>query len=91
MENERKEAERQGSTQGGARLWRCLALGFALALLAGWLGSWLPALPGEPALLRWLRTLAAHPVRGGLALTLLLLAVTPSSASPEPTDPGPTS
>jgi hypothetical protein len=49
----------------GALLW---------AGLAG-VATWIPLVPGEAVPLRWLRKLGEHPVRGSLALGLLLLAL----------------
>ncbi|HED67130.1 MAG TPA: hypothetical protein ENJ09_16440 [Planctomycetes bacterium] len=37
------------------------------------LASLAPPAPAEPLALRWLRAVAAHPLRGGLAIALLLL------------------
>lgn len=39
--------------------------------------------PGEPGWMRWLRVLADHPIRAGLAASLLLFAFSRSSADVE--------
>ena len=52
----------------GPFLWGLVALGDLMVLPGA----------GEPLLARWARKLAEHPVRGSLALALLVLALRPA-------------
>jgi len=52
------------------RFWRALAVAFAACTGSSWILDALPPAIGEPVLLRWLRALAEHPVRGPLGLAL---------------------
>lgn len=63
-----------GTGSGARRLVVCLAIGFLLAWLVHAADGWFPPRAGEGLAVRWLRALAAHPVRGGLAIGLLALA-----------------
>ena len=53
------------------------ALVIGALLWAGLTGvaAWVPLVPGEAVPLRWLRKLGEHPVRGSLALGLLVLII----------------
>ena len=50
------------------------AIGAALWFAVSLLDAGVPSGPGEPLCARWLRKLAEHPLRGSLALGLLLAA-----------------
>ncbi len=54
------------------RFLRRCALGAMLLVIATVVSEALPARAGEPLWLRWVRVLTAHPIRSGLALTLLI-------------------
>ncbi len=58
-----------------------------IAVLTLWLTALAPPEPGEGSTLRWLRKVVEHPVRGGLALGLVLWALSPRQRPP-PDDPG---
>jgi hypothetical protein len=76
----RSEAARGGlrARPGGSRLIAATAWGAALALALRAGSALVDAAPGEPLVVRWLRTLADHPLRSGAALALVLWAVLPS-------------
>ena len=73
------------STSAAHRL-AALALGPACWAVLAQLVARIPPAPGEGWGLRWLRVLAEHPLRGGLALALGLLALAspPSRTAQEP-------
>jgi len=60
-------------------------------LWAGLTGAaaWIPLAPGESVPLRWLRKLGEHPVRGTLALGLLVLALRKAPDRPKTPLSGP--
>jgi hypothetical protein len=58
-----------------------VAVGLAVAFAAVVVRDSIAVSPGEPGWLRWLRVLADHPIRAGLAASLLVLALSPAKAS----------
>ncbi len=54
-----------------------IAFGIAGSVLVHFGVGLIPVASGEPILLRWLRVLADHPVRAGIAATLLVVALRP--------------
>ena len=78
------ESERSGPRRPRWTPWLASAAAlFLFALLA----RARPPQPGEGPGLRWLRMLAEHPVRGALALGLVLWALSPRREPPSD-DPG---
>ena len=71
----------------GLPIW--IGVGVAMAALI--LRDSIAVSPGEPAWLRWLRVLADHPIRAGLAASLLLLALSPTKPDVEETGEPPSS
>ena len=71
------EEEREGSVS-----FRPIALGAAIGVLLHVVVGATSATSGEPALLRWLRVLADHPVRASIAVALVFAAIARSSSGP---------
>ena len=63
------------SAPPSARLLAALILGPVSWTVQAQLVERIPLAPGEGLLLRWLRALGEHPLRGSLALTLGMLAL----------------
>lgn len=83
-------AERRGAVSGlpereeeraGSRSLGPIAFGVAFGLLLHLGVGAIPASSGEPALLRWLRVLADHPVRASLAAALAIAALSRRATS----------
>jgi len=72
----------RGEERVGTRSLAPLAFGVAAGLLLHLGVGAIPAHSGEPALLRWLRVLADHPVRASLAAALAHAAVARRRSSP---------
>lgn len=68
-----------------------VAVGLTVALAATVVRDSIAVSPGEPGWLRWLRVLADHPIRAGVATSLLLLALSPSRSDGEERDRTPSS
>lgn len=59
-----------------------IAFGIAVSALVHFGVGAIHVVSGEPLALRWLRVLADHPVRAGLAAALLVVALSPRADSP---------
>lgn len=55
--------------------WRVAAAALALHVALSFVLAQVPARPGEALFVRWARSLAEHPVRGPVALGLILFAL----------------
>jgi hypothetical protein len=75
----------------GPRRWSSLWLGAAVAIAAVVVRGSLAVSPGEPGWLRWLRVLADHPIRAGIAASLLFIALSPPTSDVEEPDGPPSS
>jgi hypothetical protein len=68
-----------------------VATGVAVAVAAAVVRDSVAVSPVEPGGLRWLRVLVDHPIRAGLAASLLFFALSPSRSDVEDSNEPPSS
>ena len=72
---------------GRPRRW-VIPFGVVVGFAAAAVRDLIAVAPREPGWLRWLRVLADHPIRAGIAASLVVLALSPSRADDaEPDEP----